>query len=325
MPATLPQALEAVLAGVDRRALRTATRALVEVYRSGAPPGRLVLEDAASAAAYAAYRMPATHAAVTRALHHATSLDRELQVRSMVDLGGGTGAASWAAAEAFDTLERVEVVDASAAALQLGRRLARHGPPAVSTATWTRSVVHEAFVAPTADLAVIGYVLGELPEALHRPLVRTVTTSSRLALVLEPGTPRGYAAVLAARSLLVASGWHVLAPCPQDGPCPVAGRRGDWCHFAVRLDRSALHRHLKDAALGHEDEKFSYVFASREPVVPAASRVLRRPVRRKGLVQLELCRQNATAGSEVLTRRDPSAYRTARDVVWGDALPLPPP
>ena len=243
----------------------------------------------------------------------------------MVDLGGGTGAASWAAAEAFDTLERVEVVDGSAAALQLGRRLARHGPPAVSTATWTRSVVHEAFVAPTADLAVIGYVLGELPEALHRPLVRTVTTSSRLALVLEPGTPRGYAAVLAARSLLVASGWHVLAPCPQDCPCPVAGRRGDWCHFGVRLDRSALHRHLKDAALGHEDEKFSYVFASREPVVPAASRVLRRPVRRKGLVQLELCRQNATAGSEVLTRRDPSAYRTARDVVWGDALPLPPP
>ena len=123
----------------------------------------------------------------------------------------------------------------------------------------------------------------------------------------------------------MASGWHVLAPCPQDGPCPVAGRRGDWCHFAVRLDRSALHRHLKDAALGHEDEKFSYVFASREPVVPAASRVLRRPVRRKGLVQLELCRQNATAGPEVLTRRDPSAYRTARDVVWGDALPLPPP
>ena len=59
--------------------------------------------------------------------------------------------------------------------------------------------------------------------------------------------------------------------------------------------------------------------------MPAASRVLRRPVRRKGLVQLELCRQNATAGSEVLTRRDPSAYRTARDVVWGDALPLPPP
>lgn len=75
-----------------------------------------------------------------------------------------------------------------------------------------------------------------------RALLEVYRTSSRLALVLEPGTPRGYAGVLAARSLLVASGWHVLAPLPAGRSIPVAGRRGDWCHFAARLDRSALHR-----------------------------------------------------------------------------------
>ena len=147
--------------------------------------------------------------------------------------------------------------------------------------------------------------------------------ASGLVLVLEPGTPRGYAAVLAARSRLTDAGWHLLAPCPQDGPCPVAARPGDWCHFAVRLDRSALHRRVKGGRLGHEDEKFSYVLASREPVTPAGGRVLRHPVTRKGLVQLEVCDSQGSTGRVVVTRRDPIAYRAARDATWGDPWPDP--
>ena len=170
---------------------------------------------------------------------------------------------------------------------------------------------------------MVSYLLGELPEAVHGPVVDALTRSARLVLVIEPGTPRGFAAVLAARSRLVDSGWHVLAPCPQDGACPVAGG-SNWCHFAVRLDRSALHRRVKGGARGHEDEKFSYVLASRDPVEPARSRVLRHPFTRKGLVQLEVCRSDGTSGRVVVTRRSGDAYRTARDLAWGDAVPPAP-
>ncbi|WP_377639660.1 small ribosomal subunit Rsm22 family protein [Oryzobacter terrae] len=327
MSATLARALDAVLDGLPADALRRATATLIEVYRSGSPPSAQVLRDPTTAAAYAAYRMPATHAAVSRALRHASDLvpDDALAVRSLVDLGGGTGAATWAVAEAFPDLEDATVLDGSADALALGRRIAAHGEGSIAGATWQRHLIGAEPAVPHADLVTVSYVLGELDDRLHAPLVDAVMASSRLALVVEPGTPRGYAAVLAARDRLVDGGWHLVAPCPQDGPCPVASRPGDWCHFAVRLDRSALHRRVKAGALGHEDEKFSYVLASRDPLPRAQARVLRHPVRRKGLVQLDLCDTRGSTTRVVVTRRDPTAYRSARDASWGDAWPDSPP
>jgi len=326
VPHPLSAALDAVLDGLPADPLRRATASLIEAYRSGSPPRTQVLRDPTTAAAYAAYRMPATHAAVSHALHSATELAPDLDVRTLVDVGGGTGAATWAAAEAFPSLERATVLDGSSEALALGARIGRHGLPPVAGATWTRLLVGPTTTLPSADLVLVSYLLGELGDPVQAAVVdAAVAAASRLVLVIEPGTPRGYAAVLAARSRLTAAGWHLLAPCPQDGACPVAARPGDWCHFAARLDRSALHRRVKGGRLGHEDEKFSYVLASREPVSPAAARVLRHPVTRKGLVQLEVCDSTGSAGRVVVTRRDPIAYRAAREASWGSPWPAPGP
>lgn len=327
MSPRLSRALDAVLDGLPADPLRRATATLIDVYRSGAPPTEQVLRDPVTAAAYAAYRMPATHAAVARALRQVTAVvdPGDLDVRSLVDLGGGTGAATWAVAEALPSLRRATVLDGSTDALALGRRIARHGPEVVAGASWERRLITTDLELPQADLVSVSYVLGELDDALHAPVVDAATRSARLVLVIEPGTPRGYAAVLAARTRLLAGGWHVVAPCPHDAPCPVAARAGDWCHFAARLDRSGLHRRVKAGSLGHEDEKFSYVLAGREPLPRAAGRILRRPLRRKGLVQLEVCDTDGSARRVVVTRSDPAPYRAARDVSWGDAWPATDP
>jgi ribosomal protein RSM22 (predicted rRNA methylase) len=319
VPHRLTDALGAALADSDTAALRRATARLVEVYRSGAPPSSQVLADPVAAAAYAAYRMPATHAALARALGEADALGALAGIRSLVDVGGGTGAALWAVAEAVPGLERATVLDGSADALALGRRLAGYGPPVVAAAGWAPVELATRPTLPAADLAVVSYVLGELAEDRRADLVDAAIDAAGLVLVVEPGTPRGFAAVLAARDRLVAAGWHLVAPCPHPGPCPVAARAGDWCHFTARLDRSALHRRLKGGALGHEDEKFSYVLASREPLPHSEARVLRHPASRKGMVTLELCRSDGTAGPQIVTKRDRESYRRARDAAWGDA------
>ena len=214
--------------------LRRATASLIEAYRSATPPTAQVLHDPTTAAAYAAYRMPATHAAVTRAVRHTTDLVPGLRVGSVVDIGGGTGAATWAVAQAFPDLASATVVDGSADALATGRRIARHGPPPVAASTWQRTHLRADTVLPQADLAVVSYLLGELADPLQEAVVDAAATASPTLLIIEPGTPRGYAAVLAARSRLTATGWHVLAPCPQDGPCPIADR-DDWAPLEQKL------------------------------------------------------------------------------------------
>src|SRR5664280_688181 len=94
-------------------------------------------------------------------------------------------------------------------------------------------------------------------------------------VAIEPGTPKGFTLIRKIRAELLEAGARMVAPCPMEVPCPMADP--DWCHFAARVERSSMHRRLKNAELGYEDEKFSYVAVAREPVEPAGARVIRRP------------------------------------------------
>jgi ribosomal protein RSM22 (predicted rRNA methylase) len=97
----------------------------------------------------------------------------------------------------------------------------------------------------------------------------------------------------------------------------MAGTR-DWCHFAQRVERSAQHRKLKGAALGYEDEKFSYVIASRSSFPPVAARIVRHPQKHSGHVGLTLCGRLGLE-TRTVTRSDTQNYKLARQAQWGEA------
>lgn len=312
----LRDALDDAVAGIAVRDLTAAVERLIDQYRSGAEPAEPILRSGTEVAAYAAYRMPATFAAVRAVLGQVAAAG--LRPRTQLDLGGGTGAAAWAAAEAFDTLESVTVLDQVADALDWGARLAASAPaPVLRTAIWRQAGVRSAY--PTADLVTVSYVLGELSEPDQADVVRRTAAAASTVVIVEPGTPAGYQRVLAARSVLLELGLSVVAPCPHQRPCPLPA--GDWCHFGVRVNRSSLHRRIKQAELGYEDEKFSYVAAVHAPPVSGPARVLRRPQARKGLVTLRLCAPNGSTTTELVSKRQGELYRSARDAAWGDAWP----
>ncbi|WP_433044870.1 small ribosomal subunit Rsm22 family protein [Dactylosporangium sp. CS-033363] len=305
--ADLREALDALLADVPPARLTESVRRLIEDYRSGRPADEPLIRTMVDATAYAAYRMPATHAAVLAALGQLPPIEP----RSQVDLGGGTGAAVWAARELYGPIEAT-VLDQVPEALKLGARIAKDQDIA-----WQEWRLGEPV--PAADLVTVSYVLTELDEAAQQALVAEAAAAARLAVVLiEPGTPPGYRRMLTARDQLIAAGWHVAAPCPHQLACGMTGR--DWCHFAARVNRSALHRRLKDASLGYEDEKYTFVAALRTKD-GAPGRIVRHPAFRKGLVTLQVCQKDTSVGPALVSKREGPLYKAARDAEWGDPWP----
>lgn len=316
LPDDLRVALAACLVAIPGDRLRTSVTRLIEAYRSGAVPVTPILAGATDVAAYAAYRMPATFSAVQAALSALRDVAPGFMPVSHLDLGGGTGAAAWAAVSSFDGLRAITVVDQVGAALRFGELLAGDsGSAALRSARWLPGKLEDE--APLgADLVTVSYVMGELSGSRQRELVDRAAASAGAVVIVEPGTPAGYERILRARDRLIELGSVIVAPCPHQMVCPLVA--GDWCHFGVRVNRSALHRRLKDGDLSYEDEKFSYVVALPTAAPARYGRVLRRPVQRKGLVALRLCRSDGTGSEQIVARSHGDAYRSARDSAWGD-------
>ncbi|UNZ19569.1 small ribosomal subunit Rsm22 family protein [Streptomyces sp. 891-h] len=321
-------ALAAALDGLPARQASAAVERLIAHYRGETPTTAPVLRDGADAAAYAAYRMPATFAAASAALEALAERAPGWAPAAHLDVGGGTGAAVWAAARVWDTARSTVVLDWAEPALALGRRLASGaGAAALDGAEWRRGSLRGG-TAPgwePADLVTVSYVLGELADADRRAVVEAAARAARGAVVLvEPGTPDGYLRIREAREALIAAGLRVLAPCPHDGACPIVVGQ-DWCHFAVRVARSSLHRRVKGGELPYEDEKFSYVVAVRDAVAGSAApaRIVRKPQLRKGQVLLDLCEGEDGGGlrRRTVTKREGPTYRAARKAEWGGAFP----
>ncbi|GIL48837.1 hypothetical protein Vafri_5256 [Volvox africanus] len=122
------------------------------------------------------------------------------------------------------------------------------------------------------DLVIAPYQLTVLPTVEERQrLVRELWDRCGDVLILiEPGTPRGFAAIAEARELVLGresrkrlqleaaaasggqsqdgravdqrvvnklrgAGAHVVAPCPHDGACPMLATKRHWCHFSQPL------------------------------------------------------------------------------------------
>ena len=316
LPVELKAALDAKLHGLSRTDAAARAATISKTYRDGGGSGAIGSE--ADALAYALARMPATYAAVTASLNALREAAPGFAPKSLLDVGAGPGTASWAAAEAFSSLNGFTLVDSNnalrALALDLGSRSAR-----LRDMTYRRGDAGAALAdAEPADLVIASYVIGEIGAAEQFALADLMWAKAQnTLLVVEPGTSAGYARLIALRAHLIAAGAHVAAPCPHDGGCPLASP--DWCHFTQRLPRSQAHRQLKSAELPFEDEKFSYVALTRTPAVRHPARVLAQPLIGKADITAKLCTPDGLVVTKV-PRRAKSDYARARRWRWGDAV-----
>jgi ribosomal protein RSM22 (predicted rRNA methylase) len=312
----LTAALFTAATGAKRVTLRARATTISTRYRSGQINDEVVgMTDDLDALAFAIYRMPATYRALVAALAAADRHVGNGLCRTHVDLGGGTGAGAWAAASVWPGV-RTEVVERRRPAIRLGQRLLTAQPMDVQ---WTLDDLRSWAPPTEVDLVTIGYVLNELEEPVVQAVLQAAARVAKVVVIVEPGTPDGYHRILEARRELTESGLTIAAPCPHQGPCPLSGK--DWCHFAVRVRRTELHRELKQGSRNFEDEKFAYLVATREPANPASSRVITRPLQRHGHVVLDLCTADGVRQRLTVSKSQKADYPAARSTTWGDLWP----
>ncbi len=316
LPTSIIEALSSLPQGLRQEDMIRDAQSLSHAYRSQNASGMRLVTVQAQAVAYAAARMPATFCAVTTALQHALDCTRA-SIRTVIDAGAGTGAASWAASTLL-ALDNILCLEREPAMRSVGQVLMQSGNEVLKNAAWQGCDLATDTVTDSADLVIMGYVLNEMARDSRVTVLKKLwNAASHMLLIVEPGTPAGYANLMDARTCLLGMGAHMAAPCPHEKQCPMTDN--DWCHFSCRVQRTKLHKQLKGGEAGYEDEKFSYMAFVRDAANPVQARILRHPQVHKGHVTLTLCCEDGIR-KQTISKKDGEMYKLSRDAAAGGSI-----
>ena len=171
--------------------------------------------------------MPATYGAVHPALSSALAALGEggrlpRGPLSLLDLGAGTGAASWAAAGLLE-LSSISCLEYAPSMEAVGKSLMRRGEGPLKGARWKRADLASQPIGEEADVVIASYMLNELEQSAGlRAAEKAWQAAGKLLLLVEPGTPEGYGVLRGIREALL--------------------RRGPMCWRPARTGKHALSR-----------------------------------------------------------------------------------
>lgn len=287
-------------------------------YRNESGHGKRLLTSVSEALAYSIVRMPATYGAVYQALGYTLDLV-DCDIESIIDVGAGTGAASWAADSLLD-LKSIICLERESSMRKIGQSLMQGGSKALNDAKWIDYNITKDTISQKADIVIASYVLNELGEDERiKAIDKLWSATDKILLIVEPGTKVGYNQLKKIREYLLAKGGHIVAPCSHNHNCEL--KEDDWCHFTCRVQRSKMHKQIKDVDVPYEDEKFTYIAVSRSQYKNAEARILRHPIIEKGKITLDVCSANGVEKLNIY-KKDGELYKKAKKSQCGDEVNL---
>lgn len=265
---------------------------------------------------YLKSRMPATYAAIYTVLKE---IPQDAKVTSLLDIGCGPGTGLWVAREHFNSLQSYIGFEGDPGFIALAERLNQGVSP--QHVEWMRGRYPANLPITKADVVLMSYSVG---ENSHDTIAKTIAyvwehNVAEWLVVIEPGTPKGFDSILNIRQLLIEKGGYVVAPCKGNYLCPLTAQ--DWCHFSVRLERTPMQKHIKEATLPYEDEKYSYLIVRKtlEEHRADEGRIIKKPMIRPGHVTLDVC---SKAGYErkTVSKSQKELYSKTKKAGWGDVV-----
>ncbi len=317
LPITLKLAIEKLLSNEKMSSLSQSYQDLSQIYRHKKFNDTVNLSKFHQA--YLASRLPATYASMLQALQELIHYPEINSIQNILDLGSGPGTTLWSIQNIFPLIKNFTLIEKDAQFIEIGKILSAPLTSDLNT-TWIEQDIQK-FInnANAYDMTVMSYTLGELLEQDRINIISKIwNITQKIFLCIDPGTPEGFNRIREVRQKLIDLGAYLIAPCPHHLTCPMA--EGNWCHFRARIERSSLHRYVKSAVLNYEDEKFSYIIASKIPIQNLAQqRILRNPIQRPGRVIFELCTPKGLTQTTI-SRKQGEFYKKARKADWGDRL-----
>ncbi|WP_244834055.1 small ribosomal subunit Rsm22 family protein [Clostridium sp. BJN0001] len=318
LPAELKNYIENQTFNIKNETLINSRKSLTDKYKNKSGKGLNLIDSDNDASVYSIVRMPATFGSVYSALKY-TLENIDSTFSSLIDVGAGTGAASWAAYSLIN-LEKITCLEREDKMRNLGSKIMKTGPNILNNANWIKYDITKDSLKEKGDIVITSYMLNELSEDFRiKAIDKLYDMTNNLLLIVEPGTPQGFKNIKMAREYLLKEGAHIIAPCPSNNTCQIED--SDWCHFSCRIQRSKLHRILKKGDAPYEDEKFSYIAVSKNDFkLKPYSRILRHPIIKKGHISLQICTDNNKVENLSLTKKDGSLYKSSKKLKWGDSL-----
>ncbi len=320
LPSPVQEILSQEFMHVKLAEFEKAFSSLSTSYRSGKKKSHSFIRNEKEHLLYLATRLPATYAAVCEVFYAFQKVVGVVEEGSILDIGTGPGTLLVAAWKMGISFSKATLIESDAAWRVWAEKIIRSLHPHLPL-EWHFEDIGKLLLKklPAHDLVTLSYSLNELPhESRTKILEGCWNLTQKFLFLIEPGTPEGFSRIREARDFLLHKGAHILAPCTHAMECPMS--KNDWCHFSARFARTSLHRRIKGATLGHEDEKYSYVIVSRQPHSLSDGRIVHTPQKNKGHIGLPLCRDGKIE-VKIFSKKQGDLYKQACRSNWGDSWP----
>jgi len=314
LPEVLWLELEKISSDFNKKILVSDAQKISQKYRDNKGADVKMLSSKNQAIAYSVSRMPATYAACYSVLKHTQELISN-EPFSMLDVGAGTGAASWAALDLLN-LKKLDCFEREQSMIEVAKRLMKN----LNTPTkinWQSFDLRKDAILDKYDIVFAAYVLNEFTDKERIEILEKLWKATNdLLTIVEPGTPHNFQQVKEMRQHLLNKGGCIVAPCSHCKDCAIED--GDWCNFSCRIERSKMQKMAKNGEAPYEDEKFAYIVVSKKQDIRAKARIIRHPIYTPKVVTLQLCTENGIK-KEIITKSN-KLYKIARKASHGDVF-----
>lgn len=316
LPIEIERYIENELNAISKKELQNNAKNISINYRTNEGEGKRLLKSEDEALAYAISRMPATYGAVYNSLKHSIEIYNS-NIKTVADIGAGTGAGAIAVNELLD-IEKIECFEREDAMRKIGKKIFDNYDNISEKSNWNKLDICKDKIDKKYDLVVVSYMLNEISDDKKDIIVEKLwRTCNKMLLIVEPGTMKGYNNIINAKKKLIENGGKVVAPC-RSNECKLP--KNDWCNFSCRVQRTKIHKELKEGNVPYEDEKYIYIAVTKDRINDTdKKRILRHPMIYSGFVKLKVCNKDEIE-EITITKKDKEKFKIARKSEAGDLI-----